>query len=660
MALSHVLTPIRIGNVDIKNRVFRSAHGTAFGPDMNERRIAYHAARARGGVGLTIIDALSVHPSSPLVLSDLNLWSGHENGDGYRRLVDACAPYGMALFQQLYHGGAHMAPPDGSPPWSASDVPGPLTGIVPIPMTKAMIDSVIEGYVASAVKCESFGIAGVEIHAAHGYLLAQFLSPNSNRRTDDYGGSFENRIRIVVEIAAGIRAATSPNFVVGVRVGDDLTTGGIGADENLQLCRVLEERKLIDFVGLTLGNYQTFDRIASGMQEPPGYELPYNAPIARGTDLPTLVIGRFRTLEEADQVIREGAADMVGMTRAHIADPDIVRKTVEGRVLEVRPCIACNQVCVAQIVTGGAIGCTVNPGAGLEAKVGDHAIEPSPVRKTVVVVGGGPAGMEAARVAAMRGHAVVLFEARKGLGGTLAFAAMAPTRYGLADIIAWLEQEVYRLGVDVRLSSYVGVEEIMAAEPDEVIVATGANPRMDGIQIVHPGEPIAGFQQPHVLSTLDLFEGAVGKLGRSALVIDDLGHYEAIAAAEYLLDRGLAVTFLTTKISFAPLSEYALMTEPALRRMLPKGLKLRTRMRVLEIRHNSAIVAPASLGSDTALNEEVPADTVVFVSLNRPQGGELVNDLAGHGIRATAIGDALSPRFLQTAIREGHLQGAAA
>lgn len=536
----------------------------------------------------------------------------------------------------------------------------PLTGIVPIPMTKSMIDSVVEGYVQSAVKCESFGIAGAEIHAAHGYLLAQFLSPNSNRRTDDYGGSFENRIRIVVEIAEGIRAATSPNFVLGIRVGDDLTKGGFGTDENRRLCELLQGRSLIDFVNLTLGNYQTFDRVASGMEEPAGYELPYNSPIARSTELPILVIGRFRTLEEADQVIRQGSADMVGMTRAHIADPDIVRKTIEGRPLEVRPCIACNQVCVAQIVAGGPIGCTVNPGAGLETVIGDAVIAQSSVRKKVVVVGGGPAGLEAARVAAMRGHSVVLFEARNSLGGSLTFAAMAPTRHSFGDIIAWLGQEVYRLGVDARLNNYVTADEISAVEADEVIVATGSSPRMDGVQILHPGEPILGFRQRHVLSTLDLFEGGVASLGNSALVIDDLGHYEAVAAAEHLLRRGLDVTYLTTKISFAPLSEYSLMTEPALRRMLPKGLKVRTRMRVLEIKQHSAVIAPTSLASEAAVHEEIPADTVVFVSLNRPEGGQLVIELQGRGTRVTSIGDALSPRFLPTAIREGHVAGAAA
>ena len=659
MALTHVLKPITIGSVTIKNRVFRSAHGTGYGPDMNARRIAYHAARARGGVGLTIIDALSVHPSSPLVLQDLNLWSGHETGDGYRRLVDACAPYEMTLFQQLYHGGANMAPPDGSPPWSASDVPGPLTGVVPIPMTKAMIDSVIEGYVDGAVKCEKYGISGAEIHAAHGYLLAQFLSPASNRREDDYGGSFENRVRIVVEIARAIRAAASPGFVLGIRVGDDLTKGGFGAEDNLRLCGMLNDEGLLDYVNLTLGNYQSFDRIASGMHEGAGYELPFNASIATGMPLPILAIGRFRTLEEADQAIREGSADMIGMTRAHIADPDIVRKTIAGRALEVRPCIGCNQVCVGRIVVGAPMGCTVNPGAGLETELGDAQLATMSEPKKIVVVGGGPAGLEASRVAATRGHVISLFEARPALGGSLAFAAMAPTRQSIGDIVTWLEQEVYRLGVDVHLNSYVIADEIAAFEADEVIVAIGARPRMDGVQLKHPGEPILGFHQEHVLSSIDLFESGRRDFGRCAVVIDDVGHYEAVAAAEHLLTRGLEVTFVTSQNAFAPLSEYALMTEPALRRMVPQGLRIATRTRVLEITDRSVVTAPVFIADSSNLREEIMADTVVFVSHNRPEGGTVAEDLARRGMRVRVIGDALSPRYLQTAIREGHLAGAA-
>ena len=650
MSLTHVLSPIAIGSIQIKNRVFRSAHSTGYGLSVGDRLIEYHAARARGGVGLTVLEALSVHPSSPLSIPMLNFWSGEESGDGYRRLIDACQPHGMRLFQQLYHVGANGAASDGSPPWSASDIPGVLTGVVPIAMTKGMIDEVVEGFVDAAVRCERYGIDGVEVHAAHGYLLAQFLSPNSNKREDCYGGSFNNRARIVLEIFEAIKAAVSKNFVVGLRVGDDLTIGGIGGSDPRQLVEMLEAAGLIDYVSLTLGNYNNVDRTASGMQDPAGYQLPFSEAVSRRTKLPSLVIGRFRTLEEADQVIRDGAADMVGMARAHIADPDIVKKSIAGRVSEVRPCIGCNQACIGQIYTGGPLGCAVNPGAGFEATFGDDRLAPVEAGETVVVVGGGPAGLEAARVAAARGHKVILFEARSALGGSLRFASMAPTRQTMGDILMWLEAEVYRLGVDVRLSSYVDAEEVLSENPGMVIVATGATPRMNGVQSVAPGEPIIGFGQSHVLSPLDLFENGKKELGKAAVVIDDLGHYEAVAAAEYLLAKRLHVTFVTSQSSFAPKAEFAMMAEPALRRMTPKGLKVMVRTRAIEITKTSVIVGPAYLPTSTNIREEVAADSVVFVSHNRPEA-DLATKLGATKVKI--VGDALSPRYLQTAIREG-------
>ena len=279
MALTHVLTPVTLGKLTIKNRVFQSAHGLAYGFDINERRIAYYAARARGGVGLMVIEGSSVHPSSPLTPNCLHIWSGHENGDGYRRMVDTCRPLGMAIIQQLHHAGANLAPMDGSPPWSSSDVAGVLTGVVPLAMTKAMIDEVVGAYAKAAAQFESFGIDGVEIHIGHGYLISQFLAPALNNREDDYGGPFENRARIAFEIAEAVRAATSRNFVVGLRTGLDLNVRGFGLDDNLRLSQELERRGLIDYVSLTIGSYPTIDKIVSGMHEPAGYELPYSEPI---------------------------------------------------------------------------------------------------------------------------------------------------------------------------------------------------------------------------------------------------------------------------------------------------------------------------------------------------------------------------------------------
>jgi 2,4-dienoyl-CoA reductase-like NADH-dependent reductase (Old Yellow Enzyme family) len=657
MALTHVDKPIRIAGAEIRNRVVRTAHPTNIGGGkMSDDLIAYHEARARGGVGLTIVEIMAVHPTSVAGLNSFD----PTIGDGYRKLVDTIRPYGMRLFQQLWHAGHNAHPLDGSPPWSASDVASPVVGVVPIAMTKAMIGEIVAAYADAARKCEGWGLDGVEIHCAHGYLIQQFLSTNANKRDDEYGGTFENRARFMLEVVQAVRDAVPKTFAVGVRVAPDMTAGGIGPEDNARAVKLLEDRYLIDFVNISLGNYHSFPKMIGGMHEPAGYELPTSTVISRQVRSPTIVTGRFRTLEEADQVIRAGDADLVGMTRATIADPELVNKTLAGHAIEVRPCIACNQGCVGQLLAPPyRMGCAVNPATGFERQFGDHTLKRVEKPKTVFVVGGGPAGMEAARVAAIRGHRVVLAEAERALGGAIKLASRAPTRHGLADITTWLEQEIFRLGVEVRLSTYVDAEDVLAERPDVVIVATGSLPRMDGVQLSNPGEPIDGIERAGVLSSNDVFGAMERNFGSTAAVIDDVGHYEAIAVAEFLVARGLAVTFVSRQVAFGPRVESALMTEPALQRLSRGHFSTMLRARAIAIDAKGVVVGPTYLARGANETVHVPADTVVLVSLNRPNR-DLYDSLVAQGTDVRIVGDANSPRFLPAAIREGHLAGAAA
>ncbi|KKC26021.1 oxidoreductase [Sphingomonas sp. SRS2] len=653
--LTHILKPIQLGTAQIKNRVVRTAHGSYLGRGiMGDDLIAYHAARARGGVGLSIIEILAVHWSTPSTINGF----APNIADGYRKLVDTVAPTGMKLFQQLWHGGHNALPADGSPPWSASDLPSPMFGQVPIPMTKAMIDEIVGAYADMARRCEAWGLDGVEVHAAHGYLIAQFLSPSTNFRDDDYGGSFENRLRFLEEILNAVRASVSRGFPVGVRVAPEEIEGGINVAETLRIVQALEDRGLVDYVNISLGNYQNFAKIIGGMHEPAGYELPTSTPIARATGLPTIVTGRFRTLEEGDQVIRSGEASMVSYVRALIADPDLVNKTAAGHPEQVRPCIACNQGCLGRVMEAPYhLGCAVNPGVGAELRVGDDRLVPAVMPKRVLIVGGGPAGMEAARVAALRGHKVTLTEATADLGGTIIAASRAPMRHGLRDFTTWLEEEVYRLGVEVRLSTYIEEGDVDAAEWDAVIVATGALPRMDGVQNSNPGAPILGMEQSHVLSSNDLFLGGPHMLGSSAVVIDDSGHYEALACAEHLAGQGLAVALVTRFTSLAPRMESPQMVEPALQRMTGTDFTAHLRSRALRIDKNSVHIGPVYFRSNGGPTTVLPADTVIFVSQNRSDRA-LFTTLAGRCADVRLVGDANSPRQLPIAVQEGHLAGA--
>lgn len=650
-----LLTPIDIGPVRSKNRIFRSAHTTWFGDgSLTDEFITYHEERMKDGVGLTMLELLAVHPSST---SRLLPWDSRIEA-GMNRMAKVAEQYDALVFQQIWHGGHnHITVNYGANPlrmapgWSASDLPGVSLGIPPIPMTKAMIEEVIESFAASARLCERAGLHGAEIHAAHGYLIHQFLSPFLNTREDEYGGSLENRSRFVIEVMRAVRSAVSSNFCIGVRLSPDLLPGGIDVATNQYVVERLEAENLVDFVNLSLGCYHTFPKLVGGMHEPMGYELPTSEPIAQRSTVVRMAIGRFRTLDEAEQVLKDGPIDMMGFTRAMIADSSLIRKTLEGKADEVRPCIACNQGCIAGLEEDGKMGCAVNPAVGDEVHLLERLIEPAVEVKQVVVVGGGPAGLEAARIAATRGHKVTLLEASSELGGMMNFAAKCPTRHGIRDITVWQEAEIFRLGVEVCLSTYAEAEDILAYSPDAVIIATGSLPRMDGWIITHPHAPIANFDGARPLSSIDLLSQAHDFDGKSAIVIDDVGHYEAIGVAEYLIDRGAHVTFVSRNAAFGHRVINSTMADAALGRMMPSGrLEKMMQSRVVAFEGGQARIQSIHGGPEHFR----PSEVVVFVSTNRPSQ-DLYFALQGQVKKVSLVGDAHAPRFLQTAIREGHL-----
>ena len=647
----HILSPITIGGVSVPNRVVRTAHGTRIGAGhMTDDLIEYHAARARGGVGLTIVEILSVHTSSP---SNLNVFDPTLPA-GYEKLMAACKPHGMKIFQQLWHAGHNMIPLDGGPPWAPSDIPSPLIGIVPRPMDEGQIEEIIESYAVTTKLCKDSGLEGVEIHGAHGYLPQQFLSANTNKRTDRYGGSLENRMRFLLEVMRACRKHAEAGFAVGIRLAADATPGGVGPEENIAVVQALNAEGLADFFNISMGNYHSFPKMIGGMHEPVGYQLTTSEPISRVTgDVPSIVTGRFRTLEEADQVVRLGQADMVGMTRATIADPDLVNKTRNRHESRVRPCIACNQGCIGQAFSPmGKLGCTVNAAVGFETQWGDDKLRPAENAKRILVIGGGPAGLEAARVAATRGHSVILAEAMPDLGGALSLATRAPTRQQLYDFQLWLQDEVYAAGVDVRLSTYVTGDDLEELDIEHVIVATGAEPRLDGVQTSNPGEPIMGMEQRHVISSNELFSEANLFKATRALVIDDVGHYEALATAEHLCSAGVDVTMVTRLPTLSGEIRSTLMVEPTLERLSEYDFKYHVGTRVLEIGSQSAHLQALAGGSAW----QIESDLVVFISLNRPRN-EILESLEKAGLSYDLIGDANSPRFLVQAIAEGNALG---
>ena len=647
MPFERVFSPITINGVTLPNRICRTAHATGLARGViGDDLIAYHEARARGGVGLTILEIAAVHPSSP---AGIVAWDDSVI-DGYRRLMERCRPHGMKVFQQIWHGGHHSLPADGTPPWSASALPSARVGVPAIAMDQARIDEIVRAFAETARRCKEGGLDGVEIHGAHGYLVGQFLSPLTNRRTDAYGGSFEARLKFAREVIAAVRAAVGPGYPVGIRLSsEEGVPGGLMADQSAAIARTLEADGGLDFFDVSLGGYLAFAKLIGGMHEPHGYELPKSEVVTAAVSLPRIVTGRITSIAEAEAVLAAGQADIVSMVRASIADPDVVRKAREGRVDETRPCIGCNQGCVGGIFgPAGRLGCVVNAAAGQEVRVTEERFKPVPTPRKILVVGGGPAGLEAARTAALLGHHVVLCEASPALGGQVRFARLAPTRAETGVITDWLAGELRRLEVDVRLGTPVDAALVTREAPDVVIIATGSKPRMDGFQAARPGDSLPGVDLPHVVNTWQLLGGDAPP-ATTAVVLDELGHYEAIGAAEFLRRQGVAVTFVTRHAQMGPLLEGAMTTEPAYQRLIGPGFELMTRSQLVEITPTTALIRSLDSGAERT----VDARLVVLVSGNESEH-TLADELKATGVKVRMVGDSLSARFLQVAIHEGH------
>jgi 2,4-dienoyl-CoA reductase-like NADH-dependent reductase (Old Yellow Enzyme family)/thioredoxin reductase len=657
VSLESIFRPITINRLVVKNRIARASHGTSYGRGtVSEDLVAYHEARAKSGVGLNILEATVVHRSTSNHTVDA---VDDTVIPGFEALARSSDRFGMRTFVQLWHGGHRWAPASGQAPLSASNVPCPL-GLVntPFAMTLDQIEEITEAYADAAARVQQGGLHGVEVHFGHGYLIHQFLCPLTNRREDEYGGDLDGRMRFGRGVLQAVRDRVGADFPVGVRLSDYNVPGGLTPEEAGEVIARLCAEKRVDYVSGSMGSPYSIASMLGAMDQPAGYMLSSAEPIVARADVPTMIAGRYRTLEEGAQAIREGLADMVSFVRPMIADPDLVAKTARGEVERVRPCIACNQGCIGGIRTAQQrMACTVNPAVGYERTLSEDLITPVTTPRTVVVVGGGPAGMEAARLAALHGHKVVLMEAQPTLGGTINIARRAPKLAAIGDITFWQEQELRHLGVDIRLSTFAEADEVLAETPDVVIVATGSLPRMDGLQAARPEAPVPGFERPHVVSSHEVMLSPSERFGRSAVVFDDVGHYEAIAAAEQLIVHGLKVTFVARHSSFAPQIEVIVRTGPALRRLRQGDFTLVVGGRLVEIGERACTLGYL----DGEQTWEVPADSVVFVSNNEAQT-DLYRALGG-GTRAVRpyelhlIGDANAPRDLLMAIREGHMAG---
>ena len=649
MTYEAILSPLQLGRVEIPNRVVRASHLTQYTRQgaVTDKFVAYHAARARGGVGLSILESGTVDRAvSPAPLDA----STDGVVEGWGRVADAVHVHDMRVFAQLFHGGNQFDPLDGSAPWSASTIPGWTLGVPAQSMTTGMIDHVVNAFAEAAARADASGLDGVELHGAHGYLIAQFLSPLTNHRSDGYGGPIEHRLRFAIEALRAVRGAVSAGFPVGIRLsGNERLPGGLDNAECIVIAKAIADSGLVDFIDLSAGVYQSMNKMVAPMNEPRGYELPDSVAVARSVDTPCIVTGRILTLAEADEIVARGDAAMVSMVRATIADPNLVRRAVVG--LNPRPCIGCLHGCFGGLYVR-ELGCTVNATVGREMSLDDDDLGTTSVRKRVLVVGGGPAGMEAARVAALRGHDVMLFERGESLGGQLELARLTPDRDDIGLIADWLSQEIARLGVDVRLGHSVSAESLAKIGPvDVAIVATGPSPR-GSLQLGRPTLVLSPTASTSVVSSWQLMSGSHHVPPGPVVLLDDVGHMEAMGVAQHLTERGCQVTVVTRFSELASEIRPAWATWSGKEHLARAGVVLLARTFISAIGDGSVTVSPLDGGADV----EVPAAAVVHVTFHEPNL-ELAGALAAVVGEVHVVGEARTQRFLTASIRDGFEAG---
>jgi 2,4-dienoyl-CoA reductase-like NADH-dependent reductase (Old Yellow Enzyme family) len=638
-----LLQPFDLGPTRVRNRIFNPPHGTTLGHQgvVSEELIAYHLARARGGVGLIIMESMTVHPSYGF--EDAFLYAGSDRIiEGLNRLGQSCRSEGTPVFGQLFHAGRGVRlSHDGSRPlsYSASAVPDERYRVVPVPLPNEMVWELIESYVDAAGRLADADLDGVEILASMGYLIAQFLNPETNRRDDEFGGDLENRMRFLREIITRSRARIGADKTLGVRVTlDEKTEKGFPAAEMIEICRTLDSDGHVDYFSVIAGSSSAPDgwiHVFPPMAIAPGFVADDAARLKQVVSKPVLVAGRINQPQIADEVIKQGKADMVGLARALIADAEFVNKMASGRADHIRACVGCNQACVGHRLAHFPVSCIQNPVSGREHSIGN--MQTAARARKVLVIGGGPAGMKAAVVAAERGHQVELHEKDSRLGGQVNLAEALPGRAEFGGVTTNLQRELEQAGVTIRYNSLLDAASLRGIGPDHVVIATGADTRLpevevDGVEIVDAWSVIRGDTQP----------------GKNVVIADWSCDWAGLGVAEKLARDGHYVRLLSGG-SVAGESIQAIVRDQWIGVLHGLGVEMTPYSRFYGALDGSAFFQHMT-GGEAIVCEQV--DTVV--TCFAPQANrecawvEQIEDLG-----VSWIGDAVSPRTVEEAVLEG-------
>lgn len=629
------LTPGRIGTLEIPNRLIFPAMVTNYcdeGGFVNERFIAYHMERARGGVGLLTMEATVIRQDGRSFARQLSIESD-QHTKGLQALTRAIHEHGAKTAIQLYHAGRQTT-------HAITGVPMIAPSVLTFgkdstrAMDKADIDAVIADFAAAAARAQEAGFDAIELHGGHGYLLQQFLSPFTNFRTDAYGGNFENRARFTQEVIRAIRGAVGANLPIILRMSvEEPVLKGLTIEEGIAAAQ-LYAREAIDAVHVSAGMREAGMWVTPPLALPQGIHTGRAARVRKAINqsIPVIAVGRIKTLAHADTLLREGKADFIAMGRALLADPALPRKTQQGHSSNVRPCIACNEGCIGQLSRGMEIGCAVNPLLGRE---NEHLPTPAAQPCHVVVVGGGPGGMVAACTARARGYSVTLLEQKNTLGGRLLAAALPPHKHELNEYCQYLQQRVRALGIRVLHGKHAEAASIVALKPEHVILAVGAKPFIPAIQDINT--------IPYMLAE-EVLQTDSAQVGTTVVILG--GGLVGCETAEFLASKGKRVTIIEMREALA-LDIEPRSRELLLRRLRELGIAQYLSTRVVRV--GSGIVEIESYGETRVLSGN---ETVVIAAGYTPDTS-LRAHLNHEGLSVMEAGDCAATGRILEAVTQG-------